>query len=247
MDADLELASALGRQPICSCQGPEGFRPSRIDGLLVDTRLASVLHVAERVTRGAITGHAPVRFHLHLRGSSQRVVKLIRPKPIALALREEHERLLLTRRLLDPLQAGWQAALSTGDMDRAWGLWTTVAEGTLLPWPTRTSPLTLTLTTESLPDGAMLPPPAPHLPRGRGTDQLLREVRLYAKQRRNTQGGRFPTLWRAFISPGTSPGRPPLAGTTGTRLGRDAPQDAAGMGGAPASPWEAPRVGLRVY
>ena len=87
MDADLELASAFRRDPLCSYQGPEGTRPSRIDGLLV---------VAVRLPCGAIPGHAPVRFDLHLKGSSQRVVKFVSPKPVALAPREEHERLLLT-------------------------------------------------------------------------------------------------------------------------------------------------------
>ena len=47
------------------------------------------------------------------------MVKFVGPKPFALAPREEHARLLLTQRLLDPLEAGWQAALSTGDVDRA--------------------------------------------------------------------------------------------------------------------------------
>ena len=70
VDADLELASAFRRDPLCSYQGPEGTRPSRIAGLLVDTRSATVLHTAERLPCGAIPGHAPVRFDLHLRGSS---------------------------------------------------------------------------------------------------------------------------------------------------------------------------------
>ena len=59
VDADLELASALGRDPLCWYHGPEGTRPSRIDGLLVDTRLATLLHAAERLPRGAIPGHTP--------------------------------------------------------------------------------------------------------------------------------------------------------------------------------------------
>ena len=95
VDADLELASAPGRDPLRSYQGPEGTRPSRMDGLLVDTRLATLLHAAERLPRGAIPGHAPVRFDLHLKGLSQRVLKFFRPKRVALAPREEHERLLL--------------------------------------------------------------------------------------------------------------------------------------------------------
>ena len=61
-----------------------------------------------------------MRFDLHLKCVSQRVVKFIRPKSVELAVRVEHERLLLVQRLLDPLEAGWQAALSTGDVDQAW-------------------------------------------------------------------------------------------------------------------------------
>ena len=106
-DADLELATALGRVPLCSYHGPEGTRPLRIDGLMVDTRLAALLRAAERLPRGAISGHTPVCFYLHLRGVSQRVVKFVRPKPVVPAQREEHERLLLVQRLLDPLEAGW--------------------------------------------------------------------------------------------------------------------------------------------
>ena len=74
VDADLELASAAGRAPLCSYQGPEGTRPSRINGLLVDTRLVALLRTAKVLPRGAIPGHTPVRFNLHLRGASQRVV-----------------------------------------------------------------------------------------------------------------------------------------------------------------------------
>ena len=166
-DADLELASALGRDPLCSYQGPEGTRPLRIDGLLVDTRSATPLHTAEQLPRGAIPGHAPVRFDLHVRGSSQRLVKFVRPKPVALAPREEHERFLLIQRLLDPLEAGWQAALSTGDVDQAWAFWTTAAEETLLAMACPD------ITPDSLPVGANLPLAPPHLPRGRGTDQPL--------------------------------------------------------------------------
>ena len=120
VDAGHDLASALGREPLYSYQGPEGTRPSSIHGLLVDTRLAALLHAAELLPRGAILGHTPVRFDAHLKGASQRVVQFVRPKLVELALLEEHEWLLFTQRLLDPLGAGWQAALSTGDVDRPW-------------------------------------------------------------------------------------------------------------------------------
>ena len=106
-DADLELATALERDPLCSHRGPEGTRPSRIDGLLVDTRLAALLHAAERLPQGVISGHTPVCFGIHLKGASQRVVKFVRPKPPVPAKREEHEPLLLVQCLLHPMEAGW--------------------------------------------------------------------------------------------------------------------------------------------
>ena len=53
--AGLELASAARRYPLCLYQGPEGTRPSRIHGLLVDTRLAALLRVAALLPRCAST------------------------------------------------------------------------------------------------------------------------------------------------------------------------------------------------
>ena len=73
-------------------------------------------------------------------------------------------------------------ALSTGDVDQAWAFWTTAAEETL---PALTC---LDITVDSLPAGAALPLAPPHLPRGTGTDQLLREVRLCPKHCRDTGG-----------------------------------------------------------
>ena len=183
VDADLELATALGRDPLGSYHGPEETQPSRIHGLLVDTRLAALLHAAERLPRGAVSGDTPACLDLHVPGVSQRVVKFVCPKPVVPAQREEHELLLLVQRLIDPLEVGWQAALAARDVDRAWAFWTTTAEETLSPWPAWTS-----LRTPSRLGPPSRCPPPPHLPRGRGTDQLVREVRLCPKQRRDTGG-----------------------------------------------------------
>ena len=155
------------------------MRLSCIDGLMVDTRLAALLHAADVVPRGAILGYTPVCFDLHLRRASQAVVKFIRPKPILLAPREEHERLLLMDRFLDP---GWRAALATGRIDQAEAFWTTAAEETLLALSCVDNP------SDTLPAGVALPLVPPHLPRCRGTYHLLREVRPCPKQRRDTGG-----------------------------------------------------------
>ena len=60
------------------------------------------------------------------------MVKFICPKPIELAPWEEHEQLLLVERLLDPMEAGWRATLSTADVDQALAFCTTAAEEALL-------------------------------------------------------------------------------------------------------------------
>ena len=69
-DANLERATAFGRDPLCSYHGPEGTRPLCIDGLLVDTRLAALLPAAELLSCGVIPGHTAVQFDLHLKGAS---------------------------------------------------------------------------------------------------------------------------------------------------------------------------------
>ena len=194
VDEDLELASALGRDPLCSYQGPEGTRPSRIDGLLVDTRPATLLHTAERLPRGAIPGHAPVRFDLHLRGASQRVVKFVRPKPVTPAPREEHEQLLLVHHLLDPLEAGWRAALSTGDVDRAWAFWTTAAEETLLALACPE------ISPDSLPAGATLPL-APSTSPAAGVPTSCSGRYACAPSYVGTPEVRCPALWCASMRP----------------------------------------------
>ena len=98
------------------------------------------------------------------------------------AQREEHERLLLVQRLLDAIEARWRTALATGDVDHAWAFWAATAEETLLALACPD------ITPDTLPVGAILSLALPHLPRSRGTDGLLREVRLCSKQRRDTGG-----------------------------------------------------------
>ena len=76
----MERASAFGWHPLCSYQGLEGSRPLRIDGLLVDKRRAALLNATELLPRGAIRRQTLVRFDLHLKGTSHRVVKFHSPQ-----------------------------------------------------------------------------------------------------------------------------------------------------------------------
>ena len=181
VDAGFWLARAAWGAPLCSYPGPEGLPPSRIDGLLVDTRLAAPLRAAEVLPCGAIPGHTAVRFDLHLRVASRHVVKFVRPRPIELAPLEEHQRLLLVNRHVDPSEVGWRTALATGDVDRACAFLTTAADETLLALSCPD------VTPDTLP-GAALRLNLRHLPRGKGTNELLCEVRLCPKERRDTGG-----------------------------------------------------------
>ena len=152
---------------MCLYWGPEGTRPSHINGLLVDTRLAVLLNTAELLPRRAIMGHTLVRFDLHLKGASQRVVNFVRPKPIELAPQEEHERLLLVDCLLDPTEDGWRAALSTADVDQAWAFWTPAAQATLLAL------FCPDIAPNTLPAGAAMPHTTPTSPAHDGDEAAL--------------------------------------------------------------------------
>ena len=147
----------------------------------MDTRPAPLLCGAELLPRGAIPGHTPVCFALRLEGAAQWVVKFVRPAPIQLAQLDIADQDRLVSCLLDPLEPRWRAALDTADVDCTGGFWTWAAEETVLalscPDPTP----------ELVAADSPLPAAPPHLPRGRGTDRLLRTVCLCPKQRRSTR------------------------------------------------------------
>ena len=130
--------------------------------------------------RGALPGHTPVCFALRLEGAAQRVVKFVRPAPIQLAQRDAADQDRLVSCLWDPLEPWRRAALGTADVDFVWEFWTWAAEETLLALSCPD------LTPESVAADSPLPAAPSHLPRGRGTDRLLRTVRLCPKQRRST-------------------------------------------------------------
>ena len=54
-----------------------GGRPTRIDGLLVDTRLAALLRGSEVLPARGTPHHRPVRFDLLAEGAVQSVVKVV--------------------------------------------------------------------------------------------------------------------------------------------------------------------------
>ena len=63
VDTDSKLVAA-GQVPLCLHLGPGMERPSRIDGQLVDTCVASLLLKAWPIPSGGSLGHRPVCFDL---------------------------------------------------------------------------------------------------------------------------------------------------------------------------------------
>ena len=82
VDVDLGLAPALGRDPLCSYHGPEAARPSRIDGLLVESGLRRCSMRRSGCRVGHFGGTPPYVSTSTCGGVSQRVVKFVRPKPV---------------------------------------------------------------------------------------------------------------------------------------------------------------------
>ena len=81
VDADSEMAAAAGRAPLCSYVGVRGGRATRIDGLLVDTRLAALLRGSEVLPACGIPHHRPVRFEPARRGGGAECRQARAPVP----------------------------------------------------------------------------------------------------------------------------------------------------------------------
>ena len=115
VDGDSVLAAAAGRPPLCSYVVVRGGRPTRIDGLLVDTRLVAPLRGSDVLPPCGIPHQCPVRFDLLTEGAVQSVVKLVRLPRVVIPPLPEEERVPLVQSLLDPLGPRWHAELAAGD------------------------------------------------------------------------------------------------------------------------------------
>ena len=179
VDADKELAVARGLPCVCRFDGGANKRPTQIDGLLVSTRLAIALRDAQAIAETGIPGHTPAEFELDVEMVGQPVVRFVKPEPVTLLERDPDLLADLVDRLLAPLEESRDAALATGDVDRAWGFWTWAAEEVLLA---------LSLPHLQPPDIDRRPPlpvALDSMRRGRGTAALVREDRLCPRQQRS--------------------------------------------------------------
>ena len=108
-----------------SCLGLEMERPFRINGLLVDTRVASLLWKARLLPSGGTLGYQPLWFDLHCRERGPHAE--IHP-----AMPSGPPTALVKPRGVVCLPAGGPPiATLVCDIDRLWALWTWVAEEVL--------------------------------------------------------------------------------------------------------------------
>ena len=102
-DADSELPTTVGRPLLCLYVGVRGGHPTRIHGLLVDTRLAALLRGSEGLPECGILHHRPVRFELLTGATVQSVDQLVTmPRGVIPPITEE-EWVPLVQGLLDAL------------------------------------------------------------------------------------------------------------------------------------------------
>ena len=179
VDLDLEFNKS---QEACMCRfSPTGASAdARIDGILADPRVATALEDVQAVRGPGILGHRPVGFSLLLSRATQRVWRAVRPPVISIPERPEEQRRNLEDCLLSPLAADWEAVLESADVDAVWAYWTWAAEEASLALsdpelqPQQVDPACpLPVAPRAAPSTAQ---------RGRGTDALVRQVRMCPRQ-----------------------------------------------------------------
>ena len=119
MDLDLEFNKS---QEACVCRySPSGANEgTRIDGMLADPRVATVLEDVPPVRGSGIPGHRPVVFSWRLSRAAQCVWQAVGPPMVTIPERLEEQRRNPEDCLLSPLVADWEAVLESADVDTAW-------------------------------------------------------------------------------------------------------------------------------
>ena len=79
VDLDHDQATAQVRSPPCRYQRPPRTQPSRINGCLVDVRMASLAEAVCAMPAESFLAHRPVAFMPNMPHASQQVYRLVRP------------------------------------------------------------------------------------------------------------------------------------------------------------------------
>ena len=136
IDMDYLHSAAAGVPTCCTYEANSGSK-TRIDGVLADARTASTLTGVQVRTDLLLPGHRAVEFSFDLAWASQPATKMRKfpdlPSPVFTEAREE----ALAESWVVQHLGEWEALSLDGDpsqhtLDRAWGLWTWLAEETSL-------------------------------------------------------------------------------------------------------------------
>ena len=124
-------AEARGHQPCPTYQGGSGAE-TRIDGILTDPRVASLVHEERVIKEPGLPGHSLLRVSISLDMANQKVTKIRN-----LQVPEEHsmhteERQRLASIFWDSMRRPWKAAVCAEDVNGMWHTWTWAAEEFLL-------------------------------------------------------------------------------------------------------------------
>ena len=132
----------------------------------------------------AIPGHVPAAFEIGLEAAAQHVIRFVKPPPLDIPRRGQHEMETMTECLLGPLASPWEGVLARGGVDEAWGYWTWTAEEVLLALAEPQ------LDPAKMDSRTPLPAEPTAMRPGRGTEPLIAETRLCAQQQKHGAGTR---------------------------------------------------------
>ena len=120
-------AEARGHHPCPTYPGGSGTE-TRIDGLLTDPRVASLVQNERVITKAGLPGHSLLRIDISLDMANQKVTKIR-----SLEDPEEHnmhmeERQRLASIFWDSVRRPWKVAVCARDVNGMWHTWTWAAE-----------------------------------------------------------------------------------------------------------------------
>ena len=186
----------MGCSPQCSFHR-QGVRPgTRIDGVLADPRVATMVMDVAALPGTGFPGHLPMVFTVAMERATQPLVRVVRPQPVEVPKRELVLRMEFDERLTALLQPDHDRLLASREVDALWSYWTWAAKKSLLALSVPA------LQPEGVNEAHPLPVAPMALRRGRGTAALIREVRQCAKQMRACGGPKTSVLARIHTAQG---------------------------------------------
>ena len=124
-------AEARGHQPCPTYQGGSGTE-TRIDGILIDPRVASLVQYERVIKKPRLPGHSLLRKDISLDMANQKVTKIRSVEDPEEHNMHTEERQRLASVFWDSVHESWKAVVCAEDVNRMWHTWTWAAEEFLL-------------------------------------------------------------------------------------------------------------------